>query len=209
MLETATNVRELSFGDAIKGTQITLKAVLGHLALGDTLENIVKTYPGMAPEGVRAVIAFAASFADLELAGTLSSQYPQSLDELSKKETQILASTLGTGFMNIAVAEIYVREGLFQEAANPLLALVGADGHQDKRFAFKALDQFRQLVPGLLVRQLRRLASLGIASSGAGLRGGLLASPDPGLSRRGLSRALVAAACRHGATLAASPRACR
>ena len=107
----------------IKGTQITLKAVLGHLALGDTIENIVKTYPGMTPEGVRAVIAFAASFADLELAGTISPQLPTpnlqapSLGALSKKELETLTSTLGRGFMSIAVADIYTRQGLHLEAA--------------------------------------------------------------------------------------------
>ena len=53
----------------IKGTKVLLKTVLGHLALGDPIENIVEAYPGLTAEGVRAVIAFAASMVDSELEG--------------------------------------------------------------------------------------------------------------------------------------------
>ncbi len=51
----------------IKGTQVTLKSVLGHLALGDNIENILKTYPELTAEHLKAVIAYAASEAGLDI----------------------------------------------------------------------------------------------------------------------------------------------
>ena len=51
----------------IKGTQITLKTVLGHLFLGDSAENIIKTYPGLTAESLTAVIAYAAGAAGLDI----------------------------------------------------------------------------------------------------------------------------------------------
>jgi len=51
----------------IKGTKITLKTVLGHLLLGDSIENIVETYPGLTTGAIRAVIAYAAGVAGLDV----------------------------------------------------------------------------------------------------------------------------------------------
>jgi len=51
----------------IKGTEVTLKTVLGHLFLGDSIENIVKTYPGLTTESLTAVIAYAAGVAGLDI----------------------------------------------------------------------------------------------------------------------------------------------
>jgi uncharacterized protein (DUF433 family) len=45
----------------IKGTQIPLDVVLGHLAAGDTPEKIVKLHPALSLESLRAVVAFAAA----------------------------------------------------------------------------------------------------------------------------------------------------
>jgi uncharacterized protein (DUF433 family) len=51
----------------IKGTQVTLKTVLGHLALGDRAENILKTYPELTEEHLKVVTAYAASVAGLDI----------------------------------------------------------------------------------------------------------------------------------------------
>lgn len=45
----------------IKGTQIPLDVVLGHLAAGDSPEKIIKLHPALSLESLRAVIAFAAA----------------------------------------------------------------------------------------------------------------------------------------------------
>jgi uncharacterized protein (DUF433 family) len=45
----------------IKGTQITLNVVLGHLAAGDSPEKIIRLHPALSSESLRAVVAFAAA----------------------------------------------------------------------------------------------------------------------------------------------------
>ena len=45
----------------IKGTHIRIKIILDNLAEGHTPEEIVKSYPGLTVEDVKAVIAFAAA----------------------------------------------------------------------------------------------------------------------------------------------------
>jgi uncharacterized protein (DUF433 family) len=47
----------------IRGTRVTLRVVLGALAGGDSVEQIVKSYPSLTPEAIRTVIAFAADSA--------------------------------------------------------------------------------------------------------------------------------------------------
>jgi uncharacterized protein (DUF433 family) len=44
----------------IKGTRVRVKVILDNLAEGHTPEQIVKSYPSLTVDGVRAVIAFAA-----------------------------------------------------------------------------------------------------------------------------------------------------
>ncbi len=49
----------------IKGTRVRVKVILDNLAEGHTPEQIVKSYPSLTVDDVRAVIAFAAvSFRD-------------------------------------------------------------------------------------------------------------------------------------------------
>jgi len=49
----------------IKGTRVRIKVILDNLAEGHTAEQIVKSYPSLTHEDIRAVIAFAAaSFKD-------------------------------------------------------------------------------------------------------------------------------------------------
>jgi uncharacterized protein (DUF433 family) len=69
----------------IKGTQVTLKVVLGHLALGDSIENIVKTYPEITPESVRAVIAYAAAAVEADVPGEPGSPQSKIILEKMKK----------------------------------------------------------------------------------------------------------------------------
>jgi uncharacterized protein (DUF433 family) len=74
-LEAAVNFQNYIIRDpkirngvpVIKGTEITLKTVLGHLFLGDSIENMIKTYPGLTGESVTAVIAYAAGIAGLDI----------------------------------------------------------------------------------------------------------------------------------------------
>lgn len=47
----------------IRGTRVPLRTVLGSLAEGDTVEQIVKSFPSLSEELVRAVISFAAASA--------------------------------------------------------------------------------------------------------------------------------------------------
>jgi uncharacterized protein (DUF433 family) len=44
----------------IRGTRITLRTVLASLSDGDSIEDIVRDYPTLSTDDVRAVIAFAA-----------------------------------------------------------------------------------------------------------------------------------------------------
>ena len=47
----------------IRGTRVPLRTILGSLAEGDTVEQIIKSFPSLTEEMVRAVIAFAAASA--------------------------------------------------------------------------------------------------------------------------------------------------
>lgn len=51
----------------LKGTRVPLRTVLASLADGDTVEQIVKSFPTLSEEDVRAVIAFAAASAEEDL----------------------------------------------------------------------------------------------------------------------------------------------
>ncbi|HZK82867.1 MAG TPA: DUF433 domain-containing protein [Humisphaera sp.] len=54
-----------------RGTRVTLRTVLASLADGDSVEQIVKSFPTITEQQVKAVIAFAAASAqeDLPLPG--------------------------------------------------------------------------------------------------------------------------------------------
>ena len=56
----------------IKGTRVTLRTVLASLADGATVEQIVREFPSLTEDDVRAVVAFAATSAqeDLPVNGT-------------------------------------------------------------------------------------------------------------------------------------------
>lgn len=58
----------------ITGTRVTLRTVLASLADGDTVEVILKDFPSLSEEDVRAAIDFAATCAqeDLPLPKTLN-----------------------------------------------------------------------------------------------------------------------------------------
>jgi len=51
----------------IKGTRVTLRTLLASLADGDSVEDILKDFPSLTPEDMRAVIAFAAASAEEDL----------------------------------------------------------------------------------------------------------------------------------------------
>jgi uncharacterized protein (DUF433 family) len=51
----------------IKGTRVILRTVLASLAEGDQVEDIVRAFPTLTLEDVRAVIAFAAASAEEDL----------------------------------------------------------------------------------------------------------------------------------------------
>ena len=50
-----------------KGTRVTLSTVLASLASGDSAEAILADFPSLAPEDVKAAIAFAAASAEEDL----------------------------------------------------------------------------------------------------------------------------------------------
>jgi len=51
----------------IRGTRVPLRTVLASLAEGATVEEILKDFPTLTEEAVRAVIAFAAASAEEDL----------------------------------------------------------------------------------------------------------------------------------------------
>lgn len=51
----------------IKGTRVPLRTILACLAHGDTIEEILEDYPSLAPDDVRAAIAFAAASAQEDM----------------------------------------------------------------------------------------------------------------------------------------------
>ena len=51
----------------IRGTRVTLRTVLASLAEGDDLAEIVRDFPTLTEDDVRAVIAFAAASAEEDL----------------------------------------------------------------------------------------------------------------------------------------------
>lgn len=48
----------------IKGARVILRTLLASLADGDTVEEILKDFPSLTPEDMRAAIAFAAASAE-------------------------------------------------------------------------------------------------------------------------------------------------
>jgi uncharacterized protein (DUF433 family) len=54
----------------LRGTRVTLRTVLASLAEGDDMADILKDYPTLTEEHVRAVIAFAAASAEEDLPTT-------------------------------------------------------------------------------------------------------------------------------------------
>ena len=48
----------------IKGTRVILRTLLASLADGDSVEEILKDFPSLTPDDMRAVIAFAAASAE-------------------------------------------------------------------------------------------------------------------------------------------------
>lgn len=51
----------------IKGTRVPVRTILASLEAGDSLEEIMKDFPGVSMEALRAVIAFAAASAREDL----------------------------------------------------------------------------------------------------------------------------------------------
>lgn len=51
----------------IKGTRVTIKTILGSLAEGARIPDILKDYPTLTEEALHAVIAFAAASAEEDL----------------------------------------------------------------------------------------------------------------------------------------------
>jgi uncharacterized protein (DUF433 family) len=50
----------------IKGTRITVEFILRKVAAGQTIEQILKDYPHLTQEGIRAALEFAAKSVSLE-----------------------------------------------------------------------------------------------------------------------------------------------
>jgi uncharacterized protein (DUF433 family) len=51
----------------IKGTRVTVRTILGSLAEGPSVEQIVTDFPTVSGEAVRAIIAYAAASAEEDL----------------------------------------------------------------------------------------------------------------------------------------------
>jgi uncharacterized protein (DUF433 family) len=44
----------------IKGTRITVEALIDHLSAGETIDDLLEGYPGITQDDVRAALAYAA-----------------------------------------------------------------------------------------------------------------------------------------------------
>jgi len=51
----------------VRGTRVLVRVILGYLAHGETLETILRDFPSLTEDDVRAVIAFAAAAAGEDL----------------------------------------------------------------------------------------------------------------------------------------------
>ena len=51
----------------VRGTRVLVRVVLGYLAHGETIATILREFPSLTDEDVRAVIAFAAASASEDL----------------------------------------------------------------------------------------------------------------------------------------------
>ena len=51
----------------IKGARVTLRTVLASLAAGDSIDQILKSFPSLTRESVTAVISYAAASAEEDL----------------------------------------------------------------------------------------------------------------------------------------------
>ncbi len=51
----------------IKGTRVTLRTVLASLAAGDSMDQVLKSFPSLTREAVTSVISYAASSAEEDL----------------------------------------------------------------------------------------------------------------------------------------------
>ncbi|MBM4360996.1 MAG: DUF433 domain-containing protein [Deltaproteobacteria bacterium] len=51
----------------LRGTRVTVRAVLGYLAHGEPVSTVLREFPSLTEEDVRAVIAFAAASASEDL----------------------------------------------------------------------------------------------------------------------------------------------
>jgi uncharacterized protein (DUF433 family) len=51
----------------IKGTRIPVHQIVGMLANGDTFESLLKAYPNIAREDIRACLEYAASLAEEQI----------------------------------------------------------------------------------------------------------------------------------------------
>lgn len=66
--ERITRDPKIAGGEPIlKGTRVTLRTVLASLSDGDTVEDILRVFPALTAEDVRAAIAFAADSAREDL----------------------------------------------------------------------------------------------------------------------------------------------
>jgi len=67
-LDRITRDPEICGGEpVIRGTRVTLRTVLASLAAGDSADDLLKDFPALTEEDVRAVIAFAATSAEEDL----------------------------------------------------------------------------------------------------------------------------------------------
>lgn len=51
----------------VKGTRVTLRTILASLATGDSADDILRDFPSLTPDDIKAVIAFAAASAEEDL----------------------------------------------------------------------------------------------------------------------------------------------
>jgi Protein of unknown function (DUF433) len=58
---------QLTILDSVTGTRVTLRTVLASLAEGSSFDEILKDYPSLSEDQLRAVVAFAAAIAKEDL----------------------------------------------------------------------------------------------------------------------------------------------
>ena len=65
----------------IEGTRLSVELILGYLAGGTSVDELLENYPGLTQEGILACLSYALDLVELDPPATPSTAGPQSLPD--------------------------------------------------------------------------------------------------------------------------------